>query len=74
MGQKLIAGDETVQPEFDKWDRIVSNHPETIEAKRRAAEEWETTNRPLFEAALPVGQPGTPPYSSNSGKFRDPLI
>ena len=52
LGQVLMSGDETVQHEFDRWDRLISNHPETLEAKQREAEEWERVNRPLFEAAM----------------------
>ena len=48
----LISGDETAQPEFDKWERIMSSHPEHIAQLEKADMEWETTQAPLNKAAL----------------------
>jgi hypothetical protein len=50
--RKLMAGDERAQPEFDKWEKILSSHPEHIDALERAEVAWEDTQRPLNDAAL----------------------
>jgi hypothetical protein len=49
---KLMEGDETVQPEFDKWERIMSSHPEHIEQQERADTKWENDQRPINNVAL----------------------
>ena len=52
FGQMLMQGDETVQRDFDRWDQIANNHPETIEQKKAEAIEWDRVNRPLCLQAL----------------------
>ena len=49
---KLMEGDERAQPEFDKWERIMSSHPEHIEQLEKEDSDWETAQRPLNLAAL----------------------
>ena len=50
--KRLMEGDERAQPEFDKWEKILSSHPEHIEALERAENEWESTEQAPNEAAL----------------------
>eukprot|EP00949_MAST-11_sp_MAST-11-sp1_P000536 g536.t1 len=38
---RLMEGDESAQPEFDKWDRIIAAHPEELERKEKEEAEWE---------------------------------
>ena len=52
IAKKLIAGDESYQGEFDKWERRVSMHPDTIAAKEAEAAEWRRVNMPLCAKAL----------------------
>ena len=49
---KLMKGDETYQHEFDKWERILSSHPEHIEQQEKEDADWESSQRPINLAAL----------------------
>jgi len=40
------------QQDFDKWDRIVQNHPDFKERQRLEWEKWEDDNRPKNKAAF----------------------
>ena len=39
--ERLMEGDESVQPEFDKWDKRISTHPDHLAAEARKLAEWE---------------------------------
>lgn len=49
---KLMQGDSSAQPEFDKWERILASHPDHIEELKRAEAKWEEEQRPANKAAL----------------------
>lgn len=50
--KKLLDGDESAQPEYDKWDRIVSCHPEHLAEQERLENEWEEKIQKLCLEAL----------------------
>jgi hypothetical protein len=39
--ERLMEGDESVQPEFDQWDKRISTHPDHLAAEARKLAEWE---------------------------------
>ena len=47
-----MEGDESMQPEFDKWDARISTHPDHLAAEARKLAEWEAKERPKFTSAL----------------------
>ena len=49
---RLMEGDESAQNDFDKWDKIISTHPETMATEAREEKEWQQVEGPLSEQAL----------------------
>ena len=39
--ERLMEGDESAQPDFDKWDKRISTHPDHLAAEARKLAEWE---------------------------------
>ena len=50
--ERLMAGDESAQKEFDLWDKRISTHPDHLAEEARKLAEWEARERPFFKAAL----------------------
>ena len=39
--ERLMEGDESAQPDFDKWDKRISTHPDHLAAEARKLAAWE---------------------------------
>jgi hypothetical protein len=39
--ERLMEGDESAQPDFDKWDKRITTHPDHLAAEARKLAEWE---------------------------------
>ena len=48
----MMEGDESAQNDFDKWDKIISTHPETVATEAKEEKEWLQVEGPLSEQAL----------------------
>ena len=59
--ERLMEGDESMQPEFDKWDARISTHPDHLAAEARKLAEWEAKERPKFAEALKFLRQLVPP-------------
>ena len=49
---RLMGGDMSAQAEYDKWDRLVSCHPEHLEEQERLEQEWEDNIKSECQEAL----------------------
>ena len=50
--ERLAAGDDKAEPDYEKWALRVSTHPDHLAAESRKAEAWEAKERPKRAAAL----------------------
>ena len=50
----LLAGDESAQLDFDRWDAFINTHPEKIAKDEEAAREWEEREASANTEALRV--------------------
>merc|ERR1711991_400361 len=49
---RLMDGDQKAQGEFDKWDKLVSCHPEHLEQQEKKEREWEEEMEEKCKSAL----------------------
>ena len=49
---RLMEGDQKAQGEYDKWDKLVSTHPEHLEEQEKKEKEWEDEMEKKCKAAL----------------------
>mmetsp|Transcript_19914 Transcript_19914/g.32770 ORF Transcript_19914/g.32770 Transcript_19914/m.32770 type:complete len:581 (-) Transcript_19914:48-1790(-) len=59
--ERLMNGDESAQEEFDKWDRVLNEHPEKLALDAKAEAEWDEKQTPLNAAALDICHQFLPP-------------
>jgi hypothetical protein len=72
---KLMEGDEKAEEDFNKWDRFVNNHPESIAEKLKEEAEWVERNQKPNEDALEVMKTFVPPdcFSTNLSRLKGEL-
>lgn len=51
---RLMSGEESAQADFDKWDKIISEHPDHLAKLARERVEWEENQAGQNEAALAI--------------------
>ena len=49
---RLMDGDQKAQGEYDKWDKLVSCHPEHLEEQEKQEREWEEAMKTECQSAL----------------------
>ena len=52
LTERLMAGDEQAEPEYERWALRMSKHPDHLAAERRKVEAWEAKERPKRTLAL----------------------
>ena len=71
----LMEGDESAQEEFDRFDKFINNHPESIAAKALEEKDWIERNAAPNAASLSLLRSFVPPdvFSTNLSRLKAEL-